>query len=139
MVDLTIGGSTGAASNLSGRIFTHFKELDFSVTGYTAADVLQLFDVPARSLVQMVAWEVVTAEGGTFTFDLGDTADPNGFVDNADGNVVAKGASLVTTAYSVAVGGGRFYSAADTIDMVVDHTVDTGKVRVWAVILDFGV
>ncbi|MCK5433546.1 MAG: hypothetical protein KAJ03_12430 [Gammaproteobacteria bacterium] len=138
-VDLTTGGSTGAASNLSGRIFTHYKELNFATTNRGAADVLQLFDIPINSHVLSVSWEVVTIEDSTATFDLGDGVDPNGFVAAADAEVLAAGASTVTTAYSVAVGGGRFYSAADTIDMVLSAAMDTGKIRVWAVVLDFGV
>ena len=143
-VDLTVGGSTGAASNLSGRIFTHFKELDFATTGRTAADVLQLFDIPARSFVQMVVWEVVTAEGGTFTFDIGDGSDVDGYIDGANGNSVAKGnmsLALTEAAPNTVTGysNGKFYSAADTLDLLINDTVDAAKIRVWVVVLDFGV
>ena len=143
-VDLTIGGAIGAASNLSGRIFTHYKELDFSLTSRSSADVLQLFDIPARSFVQFVAWEVVTAEGGTLTFDIGDGSDVDGYIDGADGDTVALGALALalTEATPNTVTGysnGKFYSAADTLDLLINNDADAAKIRVWAVILDFGV
>lgn len=142
-VDLTVGGTSGAAANLSGRIFTHEIELDFDKTNRGAADVLQLFDIPAGSFVLMVGYQVVTAEGGAATFDLGDGATPAGYVSNADANAVGRGVSgpvsLTEGAPNTVTGysAGKFYSAADTIDMIVDAALDAAKIRVWAVLLDF--
>lgn len=85
-----------------------------------AADVLQVVGVKAGTYVPYVALQVVTAEGATGTVDVGDGDDTDGFLNNTDINAVGRTASLVTTAYSVAVGGGKWYNADDTIDVVVN-------------------
>jgi len=136
-VDLTAGGGEIPYVGSPNGAYVKKNAVDFSVASRNASDVLQLIDVPADTLVLAVQWKVTTAEGGTFTFDLGDGVDPNGYVDNANGNALAAGASLATTAFSVAVGGGKYYSAADTIDMVLDHAVDAAKIEVRALMVDF--
>ncbi len=142
-VDLTVGGTTGAPAHLSGRIFTHFIELDFATTNRASGDILQLFDIPAGSWVPLVGYQVVTAEGGVFTFDIGLTGvDADGFIDGADGNTVGRGVSgpvtLAEAAPNTVVGysGGHFFSATDTIDLLLNNAADAAKVRVWAVVID---
>lgn len=122
-------------------------ELDFAAiaTARTAAgqaalaanDVLTLFGVRAGTLVHAVSLDVTTAEGAVATCQLGDGADPNGFLAAADLNAVAHTASLLTTPYSVAVGGGKLYTADDTIDMTLDHnSIDVAVCRVTVVSFD---
>jgi hypothetical protein len=84
-----------------------------------AGDILQLIGVSAGIKVHAVTLQVTTAEGAVSVCDVGDGADPNGFLAAADLNVVGWTSSLVTTPYSIAVGGGRLYTADDTIDFVV--------------------
>ena len=143
-VDLTVGGTSGSLAANSGRIFTDMRELDFSVTGRTAADVLQLFDMPAGAFVQYVFYQVVVAEGGTFTFDIGVTGvDADGFVDGGNGNSVGYGGNAPFALTEAApntitgYGAGKLFTATDTIDLLINDTVDTGKLRVWVVWFDF--
>lgn len=107
------------------------------LTALAAADVIQLIGVAAGQHVLVVYADVERVEGEACTFEIGDGTDPNGFLDAVNGNSVAKSASLVTTPFSVAVGGGKRYAAADTIDMQLNTVAfNVGKVRVFAVILD---
>jgi len=84
------------------------------------SDVFQLVNVPAGAFVLQVVAKVVTAEGGTCTFDIGDGATVDGYIDGADGN-----ASTVVSSFdedgtkTEAFGNGKFYSAADTIDLLL--------------------
>ncbi len=139
--DLTVGGSTGAAAHLSGRIFTQSIEIDFNETNRSATDVLNLFDIAAGSQVLFVAWEVLTAEGATLTFDIGDTSDPNGFISGANGNAIGRGANTLTMTEGApntvaAYSGGKFYTAAGTIDLVLGNNAANAKIKVSAVYLD---
>lgn len=102
-----------------------------------AADVLELIPVRAGTLVLLAGVQTTKVEGAACTFDLGDGADPNGFVDNHDANALGWSASLATVAYSIAVGGGRLYTADDTIDLIVDSAAtDVNVTRVFALMVD---
>lgn len=102
-----------------------------------AADVLEAIDVPANTFVLAAGINVLKAEGAAATADLGDGAGAANYLSNVDLNVVAASASLVVTAYSVAVGGGKYYAAADTIDVVIDSaSVDVAQFLVWAVMFE---
>lgn len=110
-----------------------------------AADVLEVLDIPANCLVMHVGYKVLTADA-TQTINIGDGADPDGYVAAADvgtaGNVgcstlaLTEGTPNVATGYSE----GKFYAAADTIDIEVPATkaLDTLKVRVTAVVALLG-
>lgn len=88
-------------------------------TAILANDVFQLITVPANTLVYGVRAQVTTAEGATSTFDVGDGATADGYHDGLDSN------STSTNAFSFdedgtkteAFGNGKFYAAADTIDL----------------------
>lgn len=85
-----------------------------------AADVLELFAVPAGVWVPAAFIQTTKVEGAAATFDLGDGVTPAGFISNADGNALGWAHSLVTTTYSLATAGGKLYTAADSIDLVID-------------------
>jgi hypothetical protein len=102
-----------------------------------AADVMELIKVPAGTWVPACFIQSVTAEGATATVQLGDGADANGFIDSSSINAVAWYSSLATTAYSVAVGGGKLYSSEDTIDLTLDHaSIDTAVIHIFAALVD---
>lgn len=102
-----------------------------------AADVLELIPVKTGTFVLLAGIEVTTVEGAAATVDLGDGASAAGYVSNADLNALTYVASLVTSAYSVAVGGGKLYTTDDTIDMVLDNaSIDVAVCRVFAVTCD---
>ena len=102
-----------------------------------AADVLELIPVRAGTYVPVTAIEVTKVEGAACTMDLGDGASAAGYLSNVDANALTYVASLVTSAYSVAVGGGKLYTTDDTIDLVLDSAgTDVAVVRVCALMVD---
>ncbi len=145
-VNLAKGGTSGFPAHLKAGLYRLVQTLDFNATNEggvarSSADVLELFNVPANTLVMSVAYVVQTAEGGTLTFDLGDGSDVDGFVDGANGNSVGGGANSLALAEAdpntvVGYSGGKYYAAADTIDMVLNNDADAAKITVVAILID---
>jgi hypothetical protein len=134
-VDLTGGGSGSLSYTKAGKHYVLEKTVDFSATSRLQNDVLQLFAIPAKTQVNKVQYDVTTAEGGTLTFDIGDGSDVDGFIDGANGNAVGSGVNTLAltegapntvTGYS----NGKYYSAADTIDLLVLNDADAAVVAV---------
>ena len=118
-----------------------------SATALTSGDVIEAIPLPAKSLVLRVGLDVTTAEGGTLTIDVGDGTDPDGFLDGVDANAVASytsGNNVTLTAASpnaitgtpYAYGLGKYYSAADTLDLKIVNAADVAVMRLWALVVD---
>jgi len=107
-----------------------------SVAGATAladGDVLEVIRIPAKTSVLAVGLDVTKAEGGTCTIDVGDGDDPDGYLDGVNANTVASYATLDgSTGYAT----GRYYAAADTIDVLFVNAADAAVMRVWALLVD---
>ena len=110
-------------------------------TAIGAGDGLPALSIPAKSLVLAVGVDVTTAEGGTLTIDVGDGSDADGWLDGKDANAVASYASGIALAEGtpntlVGYGGGKYYSAADTIDVITVNAADAAVMKVWALVVD---
>lgn len=116
-------------------------------TALTSGDIIEAIPLPAKSLVLGVGLDVTTVEGGTLTIDIGDGTDPDGFLDGVNANTAASywsGNNLTVTAGSPnAVAGtpyayalGKYYSAADTIDVVTVNAADAAVMKLWAIVVD---
>lgn len=105
-------------------------EFDASLRTLAAADVVTLLDIPARTFVHKVFYQVLTADA-TQTLNIGDGSDVDGFVAVADVATVGN-TGMGAGAYSA----GKFYTAADTIDLEVPtgKALDTLKIRVSATV-----
>jgi hypothetical protein len=144
----TLGFDKGSAGgNARGNFKTTVREvlLDFaaitaarsaaSATALANGDILEVIPVPAQTVVLAVGMEVLVAEGGTCTVDIGDGDDADGYLDGVDANAAA-GTSYATSDGATGYAVGRYYSSADTIDFTMVNAMDTGVVRVWAVCVD---
>lgn len=116
------------------------REVNCATQNLANGDVAQVIDIPAGSLVRSVMVEVSTAEGGAATIDVGDGSDANGFLAAVDVNAtgdtamalaLTEGAPNTVTGYSA----GKYYAAADTIDVTAGAALDTAVFTV-RVILD---
>lgn len=136
---------TGAAHVAKGinKVSTISVDLNFAtitteraaagLTALTAGDVLEVIRVPANTLVTNVALNVTTAEGGTLTIDVGDGDNPDGYLDGVNANATA---AYLTVAGTDAFEAGKFYTAADTIDVVTVNAADTAVMTLTAVMVD---
>lgn len=126
-------------------------ELDFAAiaaaraaagaTALTSGDVLEVIQLPAKTYVLAVGLDVTTAEGGTLTIDIGDGSAADGYLDGVNANTVAsyastlaltEGAPNTVTGYSA----GKYYAAADTIDVKTVNAADAAVMRLWALVAD---
>jgi len=123
---------TGASAGVPVGVKPQIIEvvLDFSSTNLTTADSVEVFEMKANTLVLMAGVEVLTlASTGSPVLDLGDDADDDIFA-----AAVAGHTALASGTTSV----GKFYTAADTIDLIANTATFDGKVRVFAVIAELG-
>ena len=89
----------------------------------------------------MVGLDVTTAEGGTLTVDVGDGSDADGYLDGVNANTAASYATALSLAEAtpntvVGYSNGKYYSAADTIDVKTVNAADTAVMRLWALVAD---
>jgi hypothetical protein len=123
------------------------KTIDFAVaatakgSALAAADVIEVIDVPAGTMVINAGLQVVTVatgESSDTTVDLGiTTTEPDNFVDGFDLDAAAAGAY----AQNAAAFQPLIVGTADTIDLLIATATTAptgGKVRVWALMCDIG-
>lgn len=126
-----LGGTKPGNSNE--RLYVLENTVSLTAAQVTAGavdslEVLNVLAIQAGTVVQQVYVEIVTAAGGTLTAVVGITGDdPNGFDNDIDltdtAGTVTHGAPG-TDAYLTA--GGKYFSSADSIDLVTTATTPTG-------------
>ena len=123
---------TGATAGVPVGVKPQIVEvvLDFSTTNLTTSDSVEVFELPANTMVLMAGLETLTvASTGSPVLDLGDDADDDIYAAAVAGHTaVASGTTSV----------GKFYTSADTIDLIANTATFDGKVRVFAVIAELG-
>ena len=123
------------------RVCVLRKTIDCGELNLAQNDILQVFSVAAGTYVLAVGLRVSTAEGGAGTVDVGygeSGGTEDDFLDGTDVNALTDTASLVSTGASVAVGGGAYFAAADTIDVKAMAALDTAVFELWAIVVNVG-
>ena len=107
-------------------------------TALAASDVIEIIDVPAKTMVWAAGLEVVTPNDGDFQIDIGITGtDADAFADDFDCDGTSTGdMTNLPAAYQPQV-----VSSDDTIDVLIGPTTGsayptTGVWRTWAVMQD---
>lgn len=114
--------SKNAAENLGNpRIITQI--FDASKTVLAQNETAAILNIPARSSVQEVFWEVLTVEGSAKNFSIGDAADPDGWVLTTSGNSVASGIGGGSYA------GGKHYGTATQLNLTADTSGGLTKLK----------
>lgn len=131
-------GSSSAQYGLLGR-WVRSRQFTFADKNSTKA----VLDVPKNTFIPPLGVVVVITTlfaGGTPTIDVGDGANPDGWVDNTDVTEGTAGAYAGTETNTAAYSGsGKLYTAADTIDVVLpDQAITAGEGYVLAYMLDVG-
>ena len=148
-IDLSngLGGAPRPVRSLTNMPYFVEKTIDFAAaatakgTALAAADVIEVIDVPAGTMVLNAGLQVITVatgESNDTTVDLGiTTTDPDCFVDGFDLDAAAAGAY----AQNAAAFQPLIVGAADTIDLLITTATTAptgGTVRVWALMCDIG-
>ena len=122
---------TGATAGIPVGVKPQIIEvvLDFSSTNLTTADSVEVFEMNANTLVLAAGVEVLTAaSAGSPVLDLGDDTTDDLYVSALDGSATGQEINSAS----------KFYTAADTIDLIANTATFDGKVRVYAVIAELG-
>lgn len=103
-----------------------------------AADVLEVLDIPAETLILNAGYEVTAAITGDVTVDVGVTGvDADNFIDGATlsgSSTVGAYAQNAAAFQPIVIG-----ASADTLDVLIATSttaISAGKIRVWAVLCD---
>lgn len=139
MTNLAVGGTT--ALPYTGPVGSVLSiTIDCSETPL-AAGVHEAMNIPAGTWVAKVSYRVTTADTGasTRTFSLGDGADDDGYAVAVDAKTLATGsaAPALTEAAPNTVTGytlGKFYAAADTIDIKALQDLTDAVIEVRALV-----
>lgn len=128
MATHNISRGQAAVPQLKNMKFRDSILVDMSVIVPASGDVIQCINVVEGMFITDAFLIVVVAEGGAANVDVGDGSAVNGFDDavsiNSTAGTVTKSLEA-TDAYGV----GRYYTGADTIDLVVNSSsVETAKV-----------
>ncbi len=99
------------------------EKIDFSVDTISIPNgdtyTIQLAKVAAGTLVKNVCAVVTTAEGDAITGEIGDGDDVDGWFDGATAEFNLKSATYQKGNGANVTAVGKYYSAADTIDLVI--------------------
>ena len=87
--------------------------------------------IDAGMLVMLAGMSVVTAEGATQTFDLGDGDDADFYLAEVDGNATA---GTVYMGLTLGIPAMKMYSAADTLDVTAHGAAGVGVYKVRAAV-----
>lgn len=145
-IDLTGVGPTSGVQKWDGinKMYVLKSVVDLTGSAIVENDVYQLLAIPADTLVMQVKVEMITpAVGTTLTMDVGDGAGVDSWDADVDGKGVAgtfTTSTVGTDAYAVAAAIGKFYDAADSIDIVMDvaTAITAGpKLAIYALCVDY--
>jgi|TARA_R100001126_G_scaffold24872_1_gene13164 hypothetical protein len=121
-------GSSGYAGDLpNAKVYR--QVVDFTKFTVASGDIVQVFSLPAGTMVLGAGYEILTAGSGSGTLALGDQSDVDRFVDE----VAQTGAGQKTPLVAAMP---HFYASADTIDLTVASDTVNSKVNVWCIIAD---
>lgn len=141
------GDTSGYPAFTKAGVFKIENVIDASTYtgGWAQNDVIQALQIPAKTLVLAVGYEVTTVFDDMADTDIGDGSVTDGYIDGASFATASSGFSWVTTFNEATpnttadgMSLGKYYSAADTIDIVKKSANATtgGVVRLFALVID---
>ena len=103
--------------------------LDFSTTSLGIGDIVNVFEIPANTMILNAGIQVLTAAStGSPTIDMGDGTAADTWVTDVDGSTTAQ--EIGSTP--------KIYTAADNIDILGVTAAFDGKIRCVATLVDLG-
>lgn len=141
MADFDMTANAGSTLG-NPRVLTQI--FDASERNLAQNETAGVLNIPAKSYVLKVFWEVLRTEGAARNFAIGDGGNTSGFISSTTGNSLASGVSdlALTEATPNTVTGysnGKYYGTADQLDILaVTSGGLTGlKIKVSALIVEF--
>ena len=140
-----LGPNTANAQKPFDGVFKPYvlkNTIDFSLVTLASSDVVQVLNIPAKTLVQNVWVRITTPSGGTLTATVGDTNAANGWDNATDLNAAAGTITCGATgtdAYALSsLGPGKSYPTALPISLTLSANAPgvVGKFDVFALCMD---
>lgn len=132
-IDKTMKQFGGTHAGARGTVVLS-NTIDCKAQGVSALDVVKALAIGAGDLVLAVVVHVLTAEGATLTVNVGDGADPDGFLAAVNGNALAITGEAGTEGYT----GGKLYTEDDSIDLVFNNAASNAVIKVSALVARLG-
>jgi len=136
MTDRTSLVKAGAPYTGHRRINVLENTIDYSANNAGASDTDRYITIPAGSYVIGLVAIVDTLEGGTMTFEVGDSDAATTFLTGANGNSgtykMGDGGDGTTVTTTVS----KLYDAADYILVTVNNAADTMKLTIRLMVVD---
>jgi len=105
-------------------------EIDCAVTNLSSSNVYQVWDIPARTVIESVALEVLTAEAAADTLKIGDDDNDDGFIEAVTCGTVAL--TVDTGDYvDAAATKGKLYTAARIMSVTPSAAITKAKFRIY--------
>jgi hypothetical protein len=139
--DLTRGGTIGVSEQDARKHVLFANTVSFVTQNVLATDIAQLINIPATFWMTMFGVRLDVAEGATATGVFGDGTTAGGWLGTAfdlNGAVnTFKQSGLVLAeatpnTFVDVYHPGKYYAAADTIDLDPGHDLDACVITVWA-------
>jgi hypothetical protein len=134
--------SNGYRDDFKMPFFKMRRTINYKNVNRAANDIDEVFRILAGTFVLAVFAKVVTVEGGTLTFDVGDGATVDGYIDGANGNTLGyAGSKPLALAEGTpntlveAFADGKLYTADDTIDIKVIDAADAAVIALCAIVM----
>jgi hypothetical protein len=129
--DFELVRALGQYPRMTDGAFTLIQDIDFAEHNIGAGESADFMVTPQEPvLLDNVVAYLITAEGGTLTIDIGDEANPDGWLDGGDANGTP--GALIATGTAVAYAGPKLYAAGTPLRITCANAADAGKVRVVA-------
>ncbi len=139
--NLAAGGTIGTSEQSARKHILFANTVDFSVNNILSTDVASILNIPANFWMTMFGVRLDVAEGGTATAVFGDGTNPDGWLASAfdlNGAVdtfAQSGLILLEAAPPTPADlfhPGKYYPAADTIDIDPANDLATAVITCWA-------
>ena len=110
-------------------------------TDFVQNDIIELIQIPIDTHVLAIIVKVTTASDTASDCDFGDGATVDGYLDGLNLTSTGTTGSFLTETFSLALGGGKIYTAADTIDLkfIGASAVDDGIFEITVIGWDLSV
>jgi hypothetical protein len=131
----TIAAASGGEFRGSPDRTVIYGEFDSALQNLASTNIAEVVNIPAGTVVEGVVLTILTPETtGSSTISVGDGGGTTGWVSAVDSTAAAGTKYLGAGSYAVAVGIGKLYATADTLDILADSgkVATTLKVRVTA-------
>ena len=128
-IDNTVGGNGAFPAVAAPSMYKLKQSVNFGTTSRASGDVIQMIKIPAEAVVQQVKYEVDVSDATLNDFSVGDGSNVSRYHSSKDATSVGNAMSALTST--------NYYSAADTLDILLAANASGGKITITASMVDF--